>query len=226
MSRLILLRHGKSTWNEKNLFTGWVDIPLSQKGIEEAKKAGEEISHIPIDVVFTSTLMRALMTATLAMSEHKKGRILVRQHALKKPYEDWDRDYCLESDQVSIPLIENAALNERMYGQLQGFNKDAMREKYGEKQVHVWRRSFDIAPPGGESLKMCAERTLPYFKKEIVAQLKAGRNVLVAAHGNSLRAIVMEIEKMSPEEILQFEIPTGKPLLYKMNNKGSIEKER
>ncbi|PCI76207.1 phosphoglycerate mutase [Candidatus Aerophobetes bacterium] len=222
--QLILLRHGKSVWNEKNLFTGWVDIPLSQKGIDEALEAGKLIKNIAIDVVFTSTLIRASMTAALAMSQHSSNKILVRRKELESPYSNWDQDYCLESSKTTIDLIENAALNERMYGQLQGFNKDAMREVHGAEQVHIWRRSFDVAPPGGESLKMCAERTLPYFESVIKPEIEKGRNVLIAAHGNSLRAIVMEIEKMSPEQILEFEIPTGKPLFYRFE-KGVIRRE-
>lgn len=224
-SQLILLRHGQSVWNAKNLFTGWVDVPLSPKGVEEAIAAGEQIKAIPIDVVFTSTLIRASMTACLAMSRHSSSKVIVRQSQLTGEYEGWSQDHSSKVEEHSTPMIENPALNERMYGKLQGSDKDEMRQKYGKEQVHIWRRSFDTPPPQGESLKMCAERTLPYFNGEIKKALAEGKNVLIAAHGNSLRSIVMAIENLSEEEVLGLEIPTGKPLFYEYNE-GQLSKKK
>lgn len=210
MSNLILLRHGQSVWNAKNLFTGWVNIPLSALGIEEALEAGRKIRHIPIDCIFTSTLIRAQMTATLAMTVHGEERtpVFISETFCDK-----------EAMHGCIPVYQDSALNERMYGKLQGMNKAKMAEVYGAEQVHTWRRSYDISPPGGESLKQTAERTLPYFHSHILPELKKGKNVFVCAHGNSLRSIVMELDGLSPEQIVKLEIPTGQPLLYEYSAK-------
>ena len=187
---LVLVRHGQSEWNKKNLFTGWKDPKLTPKGVEEAIKAGDELkgSGYSFDKMYTSELFRAQET----------GRIILDRMGLD-----------------SIEVIEDLSLNERNYGDLAGLNKDDARKKWGEDQVHIWRRSFDVPPPGGESLKDTAERVLPYFKQNIIPQLAEGLNILVAAHGNSLRALVMEIEKISPDEIVKIEIATGVPLVYK-----------
>ena len=187
---LVLIRHGQSEWNKKNLFTGWKDPKLTPKGVEEAIKAGDELkgSGYSFDKMYTSELFRAQET----------GRIILDRMGLD-----------------SIEVIKDLSLNERNYGDLAGLNKDDARKKWGEDQVHIWRRSFDVPPPGGESLKDTAERVLPYFKQNIIPQLAEGLNVLVAAHGNSLRALVMEIEKISPDEIVKLEIATGVPLVYK-----------
>lgn len=214
MSRIILLRHGQSEWNKQNLFTGWIDIPLSPEGIVEAFNAGDEIQNIPIDVIFTSTLIRGIQTAMLAMSRHKGGKIPVMHHQRESKLEEWGKCYNPKAEATLIPTYSAWQLNERMYGELQGMNKQETREKFGNEQVHIWRRSFDVAPPKGESLKMTAERTLPYFRKTIVPYLEAKKNVFVSAHGNSLRSIVMDIENLSKEEVLKLEIPTGKPLYY------------
>jgi 2,3-bisphosphoglycerate-dependent phosphoglycerate mutase len=202
---LILLRHGVSVWNEKNLFTGWVDIPLSEKGVEESIKAGEAIAHLEIDIVFTSKLIRAQMTAMLAMLQRERVPCIV--------HEDVIIHDAKVRDEV-VPVRTAWQLNERMYGQLQGMNKDEMREKFGREQVHLWRRSFDEAPPEGESLKMTCERTLPYFQEEIVPFLDQGKNVFVSAHGNSLRSIVMHLENLSSSQVVELEIPTGIPWIY------------
>ena len=187
---LVLVRHGQSEWNKKNLFTGWKDPKLTARGVEEAIKAGDELkgSGYSFDKMYTSELFRAQET----------GRIILDRMGLD-----------------SIEVITDLSLNERNYGDLAGLNKDDARKNWGEDQVHIWRRSFDVPPPGGESLKDTAERVLPYFKKNIIPQLSEGLNVLVAAHGNSLRALVMEIEKISPDEIVKLEIATGIPLVYK-----------
>jgi 2,3-bisphosphoglycerate-dependent phosphoglycerate mutase len=189
-SYLVLVRHGQSEWNEKNLFTGWKDPKLTPRGVDEAIKAGKELKEAgySFDKMFTSDLFRAQDT----------GRIILEQMNL-----------------ASIEVIKDISLNERNYGDLAGLNKDEARKEWGEDQVHIWRRSFDIPPPGGESLKDTAERVLPYFKENIIPELIEGLNILVAAHGNSLRALVMELEEISSEEIVKLEISTGVPLIYK-----------
>ena len=189
-SYLVLVRHGQSEWNEKNLFTGWKDPKLTPRGVDEAIKAGKELKEAgySFDKMFTSDLFRAQDT----------GRIILEQ-----------------MDIPSIEVIKDVSLNERNYGDLAGLNKDEARKKWGEDQVHIWRRSFDVPPPGGESLKDTAERVLPYFKENIIPELIEGLNILVAAHGNSLRALVMELEEISSEEIVELEISTGVPLIYK-----------
>lgn len=210
MTCLILLRHGKSAWNEKNLFTGWVDIPLSEKGIDEALEAGKRIRNLPIDYIFTSDLTRSLMTALLAMTHHSSGKVPCVVH-------DEDREkrhiYGEEGKQV-IPLVRSKALNERMYGELQGKNKQQTIETFGEEQVKLWRRSYRVAPPKGESLYDTGLRTLPYFKETIMPLLAGGHNVFVSAHGNSLRSLIMNLEKLSEEEVLSLELPTGEPTVY------------
>jgi len=191
-SNLVLVRHGQSEWNKKNLFTGWKDPELTDLGIEEAIKAGKllKTKEMKFDIMFTSDLFRAQET----------GRLILEN-----------------MNQLDIPVIKNQSLNERNYGDLAGLNKDDAREKWGEEQVHIWRRSFDIPPPGGESLKDTAERVLPYFHSEILPKVEQGLDVLVAAHGNSLRALVMELEGISSDEIVKLEIATGDPLTYELS---------
>ena len=197
-SNLVLVRHGQSEWNKKNLFTGWKDPELTNKGIEEAIKAGKDLKtkNIKFDIMFTSDLLRAQETGRLIL-EHM--------------------------DQPDVPVIKDQSLNERNYGDLAGLNKDDAREKWGEEQVHIWRRSFDVPPPGGESLKDTAERVLPYFHSKILPKVEDGLDVLIAAHGNSLRALVMELEEISPDEIVKLEIATGDPLAYKYSE-GKIKR--
>lgn len=190
MSKLVIVRHGQSVWNKENKFTGWVDVDLAEKGIEEANRAGELLKDYKFDAAYTSVLKRANRTLDIILK--KIG-------------------------QTDIPITYNEALNERMYGDLQGKNKDEMREEYGEEQVHIWRRSYDVPPPGGESLKDTAERVLPYFEKEIVPMIKAGKNIIISAHGNSLRALIMKLENLTPEEILKTEVPTGVPKVYDLD---------
>lgn len=214
MSRLILLRHGQSEWNKKNLFTGWIDIPLSVEGIEEAMQAGKELAGLPIDIIYTSTLIRGIMTAMLALSIHHSGKVPVILHEGEGKLDKWAHCHSQEVEATLIPTICAWQLNERMYGDLQGLDKQKTREKYGEEQFKLWRRSYAVAPPHGESLKMTAERTLPYFREKILPTVAAGKNVLVSAHGNSLRSIVMEIDQLTEEEVVHLEIPTGRPLYY------------
>ena len=197
MTILVLIRHGQSVWNATNRFTGWTDVELSEKGEGEAAPAGEQLADVRFDVVHTSALIRAQKTAEIVMSKNRVSG--------------------------EIPTKQDERLNERNYGDLQGLNKAETAEIHGAEQVHIWRRSFDVPPPGGESLEMTAERTIPYFVEEIIPDLDSGMNVLVAAHGNSLRSIVMHIEEISPEEITKLEIPTGVPMCYKFDN-GKISR--
>ena len=176
MAKLILLRHGASIWNEKNLFTGWVDIPLSKKGIEESFQAGKKIAHIPVDVIFVSTLIRAQMTAMLAMSVHIGEQVPCILHPGQGKLEEWAEIHSEETKKSCIPVNVAWQLNERMYGDLQGMNKNEMREKFGADQVQLWRRSFDVPPPKGESLEMTAVRAIPYFQEKIMPLLKKGKN--------------------------------------------------
>ena len=197
---LILVRHGQSEWNSKNLFTGWKDPGLTELGVKEAKDAGILIANkgILFDLMYTSMLTRAQKTGDLILQE------------MRHP---------------EITIIKNEALNERNYGSLAGLNKDDARKKWGDDQVHIWRRSFDIPPPDGESLKDTAERVLPYFKSEIMPKVVEGLSILIAAHGNSLRSLIMELDSISSEEIVNLEIPTGAPIQYIFNEDGSINKK-
>ncbi len=190
MAQLVIFRHGQSTWNLENKFTGWVDVELSAKGIEEAKAAGLKLNGYTFDYAYASALKRAQNTLSLALE------------AAKHP---------------PLDAAYDQALNERMYGDLQGLNKEETAVKYGPEQVKIWRRSFDVPPPNGESLKDTADRVIPYFEAEIIPKLKAGKNVVIAAHGNSLRALIMYLEKMTPAQILEFEIGTGQPRLYELD---------
>ncbi len=194
---LILVRHGQSEWNEKNLFTGWENPGLTEKGANEAKNAGMLINNLNIkfDHLFTSVLDRAKLTGTIILEN---------------------------INQKDIDIIENKALNERFYGDLQGLNKDECRQKWGAEQVQIWRRSYDVGPPGGESLKETGERVLPYYLGEIYPLILDGKNVLVAAHGNSLRSLIKHLDKLSADEIVKLEIPTGAPIQYIFNDQGDV----
>ena len=199
MPALILLRHGQSQWNLENRFTGWVDVPLSPTGEDEARAAGEKLRGRHIDKLYTSVLRRAVDTATLA----------------------------LEAAGTTVPVTErDAALNERMYGDLQGLNKAEAAKRFGDAQIKLWRRSYDVRPPGGESLSDTAARVLPYWESHVLPDLQAGRDVLVVAHGNSLRALVMHLDGLSHAEVLELEIPTGAPLLYEIGTDGRITGRR
>ncbi len=195
MGILVLVRHGQSQWNLENKFTGWVDVPLSDQGIEEAKRAGKHLKSIQFTQAFTSNLKRAQETLRLI----------------------------LESiDQSGIKITKNEALNERHYGDLQGLDKAETAKKYGDEQVHIWRRSYDIAPPNGESLKDTAARTLPYFKEKILPKVRSGENIIIAAHGNSLRSIVMELDQLTKEQVLELNIATASPIVYEIDASGKI----
>ncbi len=195
MSILVIVRHGQSQWNLENRFTGEVDIPLTAAGREEARAAGKKLKGISFDKCFTSILIRAQETLMIILEE---------------------------INQTTIPVVKNRALNERNYGSLQGLNKSATAEKYGEQQVETWRRSYDIKPPDGESLADTAARVIPYYEQEIAPQLASGKNILIVAHGNSLRALMMHLEKISVEEIPLVNIPTGIPREYRMDDRLNI----
>jgi 2,3-bisphosphoglycerate-dependent phosphoglycerate mutase len=192
---LVLIRHGQSQWNLDNKFTGWEDVPLTEKGQEEAKNAGRKLAGYKFDEAFTSKLQRAQNTLKLVLSE---------------------------SGQANTPVTENIDLNERKYGDLQGLDKAATAAKYGDEQVKIWRRSYDIAPPNGESLKDTAARVLPYYNAHIEPELRKGKNVIIAAHGNSLRALIMGIEGLDKDAILAFEIPTATPRVYEFDENMNI----
>lgn len=194
---LVLVRHGQSEWNLKNLFTGWKDPDLTEQGIAEAKAAGRKLKAqgLSFDIAFTSALTRAQHTLKLALAE---------------------------LEQPTLPVIQDEALNERDYGDLSGLNKDDARAKWGEEQVLIWRRSYDVPPPGGESLKDTLARTLPYYVQEILPFVLRGKRTLISAHGNSLRALIMVLEKLSPEQILKRELATGAPIVYMLNADATV----
>ena len=201
MSTLVLIRHGQSQWNLENRFTGWVDVPLTDKGREQARLAGALLAAEELDLAkaYTSALVRAQETLTIVL------------------------------DQLGLAGLEterDEALNERHYGELQGLDKTETAEKYGAEQVHIWRRSYDVQPPGGESLEDTAARTLPYFEAKIVADLDAGRSILVSAHGNSLRSIVMKLDGLSREQVLELNLDTGVPIVYEMAGGGTALSKR
>ncbi len=196
---LVLVRHGESQWNQENRFTGWVDVPLTDKGREEARRAGRQLRDLRFDRAFTSKLQRARETLD----------IILEENAGAPP-----------------PIEEDEALNERHYGELQGLNKAETAKKYGDEQVHIWRRSFDVPPPGGESLKDTAARTLPYFDRAIAPLLARGERILVAAHGNSLRSIVMRLDRLDEQQVMELNIPTGVPIVYEIGDLLKVTAKR
>ena len=200
-SILVLVRHGESEWNKANRFTGWKDVGLTEEGMTEAHRAGTLLKETGqrFDCAFTSTLKRAHNTLDIILDELGQGK---------------------------LPTVKAAALNERDYGELVGINKDEARKRWGAEQVHIWQRSYDTAPPGGESLKDTALRVIPFFQKWIVPELQKGKNVILVAHGNSLRSLIMELDKLDPDEVMQVELPTASPLIYRMNADGSVAEKR
>jgi 2,3-bisphosphoglycerate-dependent phosphoglycerate mutase len=199
MATLVLLRHGESTWNLENRFTGWVDVPLSPRGEEEARQAGQALTGYRFDLCYTSKLKRAQETLRIVL------------------------DVLGES---GLPVEQDQALNERHYGDLQGLNKAETAKQYGDEQVHIWRRSYDIPPPNGESLKDTAARTLPYYESRIAPDLRAGKNVLVVAHGNSLRSIVMALDHLTPDQVVALNLATGVPLVYEFDDQLAIKSKK
>ena len=226
MTHLILMRHGQSIWNAQNRFTGWADVELSELGVKEAIAAGDEIADLPIDEIHTSALIRAQMTALLSLSRHNSNRSPKFNFAedsgdderLENLHKEWEKISEGKTTDEALPVHVSWQLNERMYGDLQGLEHQATRDKFGDEQVHIWRRSYDIPPPNGESLEMTAARTIPYLSDVIIPALSAGKNVFVAAHGNRFRRIIMPLDGMSREQVLSLEVPTGKPIVYSMEN--------
>ena len=198
---LVLLRHGESEWNKLNRFTGWKDVGLTEEGMAEAHRAGAMLKELGqrFDCAFTSTLKRAHNTLDIILEELGQGK---------------------------LPTLKAAALNERDYGELMGIDKEEARKRWGPDQVHLWQRSYDIAPPGGESLRDTALRVVPFYEKWIVPELQKGKSVIVVAHGNSLRSLIMELDQLTPEEVMQVELGTGVPLVYRLNADGSVAEKR
>jgi len=211
MGTLVLLRHGQSQWNRENRFTGWVDVPLSTQGIQEAIQAGKTLKDLSFDVVFVSHMLRAVQTLHYVFLESSMQKTPVIYHD-DEPFKEWEQHTGDTSKE--LPVYQHPALAERYYGDLQGLNKDETRKRYGDEQVHIWRRSYSVAPPGGESLRDTTHRTIPYFIEKIQPEVIHNKTVLISAHGNSIRSIVMHLEHISEEDIPSVEIPTGKPIQY------------
>jgi 2,3-bisphosphoglycerate-dependent phosphoglycerate mutase len=223
MAKLILTRHGQSLWNAANKFTGWVDVPLSERGRAEATIASTKLREYRVDVVFTSKLIRAIETAVCILTECDDicgGKIPIIQHEDDDP--DWKGLDNYDNPDEVLPIFTNAALDERYYGNLQGLNKAQTAAEYGADQVQLWRRSYDIAPPGGESLEDTQARVLPYFNETILPYLLQGKNVMIAAHGNSLRSIIMKLDKLSGEEVATLELGTAVPIVYDIDEHGEV----
>lgn len=218
MPHLFLVRHGQSRWNLDNKFTGWVDVPLSKQGISEARKTAAKLKNVSIDVAFTSKLVRAQETLLIILAHQKKCGIFLHESKKRK---EWS-EHIVKNE---IPIHSSDKINERYYGDLQGMNKNTARRKFGKKQVHIWRRGYAIRPPNGESLKDVYKRAVPYFKKNIVPELQKGKDVLVAAHGNSLRAIIKYIESISDENIPNLELGLATPIIYDFK-KGKLLRDK
>jgi 2,3-bisphosphoglycerate-dependent phosphoglycerate mutase len=217
------VRHGESQWNLENRFTGWVDVPLSEKGIEESISAGEKLKDIEFDTIYVSHMLRAIQTLHYILIGSNSKRTPIIYHEEKR-IRDWERH--AGDPKSEIPIFMSVDLAERYYGNLQGLNKQKTREERGDEQVHLWRRSYDTRPPGGESLKNTCERTTPYFKNHILKDLHEDKTVLVSAHGNSLRAITMHLENISEKDIPNVEIPTGVPIVYTFDkNMNLVDKK-
>jgi 2,3-bisphosphoglycerate-dependent phosphoglycerate mutase len=199
MPTLVLIRHGQSLWNAENRFTGWVDVPLSDKGREEARKAAKHLEGLKFDVAYTSALSRAQETLALILQELGLTR---------------------------LPVIRDQALNERHYGDLQGLNKAETAQRYGDEQVKLWRRSYSVVPPNGESLELTAKRVLPFYDRAIAGDLRQGKNVLVVAHGNSNRSLVMKLDNLTGEQVVGLELETGVPLIYELSTEGQVLSKR
>ncbi|MBN1274734.1 2,3-bisphosphoglycerate-dependent phosphoglycerate mutase [Candidatus Woesearchaeota archaeon] len=212
MPYLVLVRHGESRWNKANKFTGWVDVPLSEVGIHEAMITAERLKGLRFDVAFSSRLVRAEQTLLLILAEQEKTGVFLHESSLRKR---WSKhSHGVEYTDDELPVFCSDKLNERYYGQLQGMDKDDARKQYGEHQVFIWRRSYRGRPPRGESLEDVCKRVLPYFKRRIIPELQKGRNVLVSAHGNSLRGVIKYLDGISDDDIPTLELPYAKPIIY------------
>jgi 2,3-bisphosphoglycerate-dependent phosphoglycerate mutase len=222
MAKLILVRHGQSIWNLQNRFTGWVDVNLSKKGIKEAKQAGKLLQDFKFDLAYTSDLQRANETLNLILNENPNHIDFIIHHNDKS----YDEFTLRKEDKKTLAVIKNAKLNERHYGALQGLNKAETIKEFGEEQVQIWRRSYDVAPPQGESLKDTYNRAVPYFKSKIFKKVvEENKTIIVSAHGNSIRAIIKYLEKISNKDIPNLELTTGEPIVYTINKKGMISKK-
>jgi len=219
MTQLILVRHGQSQWNLENRFTGWVDVPLSSNGREEASTAGKKLKNVQFDIMYVSYMLRAIQTLHYILLELADKRTPIIYHEEKRIH-DWEHHTSVQG--TELPIYQSVDLAERYYGDLQGLNKAEMMEKYGKEQVHIWRRSYDVNPPRGESLKDTCERTIPYYTKHVLPELKTGKTILIVAHGNSLRSITKYVENISDQEIPTVEIPTGVPIVYSFNQKMQV----
>lgn len=222
MSKLIILRHGESIWNKENKFTGWVDVGLSEKGKQEAIIAGEKLKNYVFDKIYVSHLIRAIQTLNIILEQIKDPRIPIIKHEDDKEIKK--REHYKEENELII--YQTKALAERYYGKLQGLNKEETAKKYGQEKVHLWRRSYKIKPPGGESLEDTLKRVMPYWNKRIKKDLLENKTILIVAHGNSLRAIIKHLEKISDEDIPNYEIPTGIPIEYNFDEKLNIVSKR
>ncbi len=222
MATLILIRHGQSLWNALNKFTGWVDVPLSERGRAEATIASCRLSGYRVNVCFTSKLIRAIETAMICLTEQDDicdGKIPIIQHEVTNS--DWHGWSSYAGNPAEeLPIFTNADLDERFYGDLQGLNKAETAAKYGAEQVYEWRRSYSVRPPGGESLEDTQKRVVAYFGSRILPHLQQGDNVLVAAHGNSLRSIIMKLENLTPDQVTTLELATGVPIVYELDSNG------
>ena len=218
VSKLILMRHGKSKWNALNIFTGWVDVPLNIDGLEEAKEAGLELATTKIDVAFVSSLARAQQTLLNALAYNEVSFTPVIFHPDNKKLASWGKIHSEKTSKEILPVHVAWQLNERMYGELQGKNKEDVKKEVGNDVFKQWRRGYDTPPPEGESLKMTAQRCLPYFQEKVFPFLEKGKTVIISAHGNSLRSIIMHLDGLSKEQVVSLEIPTGKPIIYTYEN--------
>jgi len=229
MGRLTLIRHGQSIWNLQNRFTGWIDVSLSQQGVDEAQRAAALLVDQRFDLAFTSTLLRAQDTLYEILRQNRYCSQYLRIHETGSEW--YEHFAATDGDTSELKIYVSEKLNERYYGDLQGLNKDRAREHFGAEQVHIWRRSYDTPPPNGESLAMTAARALPYFQSRIIPHLQQGEHILVSAHGNSLRAIIMHLEQMTPAQILAYELKTGAPHIYdfdehlQIRNKQILDEE-
>ena len=223
MVKLVLIRHGESVWNKLNEFTGWVDVPLSKKGIKQANSAGKKLAktNIKFNTIYTSELVRAHQTLFHILEQFNFENVVY--HVDDPELEKMTKH---KMNIRELPIYKTIAFNERHYGDLQGQNKDEMKKKYGKEKVELWRRSFDVKPPKGESLKDTLARVLPYFKKYVINDLQQGKNILIVAHGNSLRAITKYLEKINNKEISKYEIPLGLPIVYDLDNKMKIKSKK
>jgi 2,3-bisphosphoglycerate-dependent phosphoglycerate mutase len=222
LATMVLVRHGQSQWNLENRFTGWMDIPLSMKGSQEATSAGKKLRNMRFDTIYISHLLRAIQTLHYILLELQDKRIPIIYHEEQRIH-NWE--HYIGDRNNEIPIYQSVDLAERYYGDLQGLNKAETMKKYGENQVHLWRRSYDVNPPNGESLKDTCERTIPYYKNHILPELQAGKTILIVAHGNSLRSIIKYVENISDKDIPNVEIPTGVPIIYTFDSQMTLQKK-